>query len=531
MSEDNLKTPRKRRVANSAVEGNPGNNNERTLKVEVSKYKALDNILGNSEKTWRVIFIIVLLGIALFVALTFIALCLKRYYSYSDITTNGLGATTFKSEKSEVSYWLYNTSQLWANSGITVNAGDLISVRSSGKFITAIHHVYDNVTKNESFKDDWVGSEGERDNNDVTSSSYLRRKFRMFPNLPTGALVMQVVENEPFDYDRDPRANKENFYFIGKGREDIYIKNPGTLYFSLNDIVLNHETIVEMVFKCLERDLKKDFLELRSMYGFSNSFENTIDSARIKFSDDLKYYHHHPSELFGLYDMVYGKLIKGMNRGDRKLGDIKIGVSYIKLNEIKEKLGASYYLGTTSVKNGLIALDMRNNIFCIVGKNIEDRLKDCHLKESLRFLPLTSTIKSDCFELIKDKLKVLLQDNDFDKKLDTLDYDFLKKEIKYNYKDISLCLLMKLLRIDYKTAYVVTEKSICADKYQKYYKTTVPNNLDISDVKKNQNEIIQIDTIVKMCELEYYYMKNYKTAWFDDNLGSFLIVIEKNNSK
>ena len=30
-----------------------------------------------------------------------------------------------------------------------------------------------------------------------------------------------------------------------------------------------------------------------------------------------------------------------------------------------------------------------------------------------------------------------------------------------------------------------------------------------------------------VCELEYYHKKEYKTAWFDDNVGSLLIVIEK----
>ena len=32
-------------------------------------------------------------------------------------------------------------------------------------------------------------------------------------------------------------------------------------------------------------------------------------------------------------------------------------------------------------------------------------------------------------------------------------------------------------------------------------------------------------------ELEYYYRTNYKEAWYDDNVGSFLVVVEKNSKK
>lgn len=530
MKEDTKKASRSKKVASLvSIDKTEEQNKGRTLKIDISKYKSLDNILGDRERISRVFITILLIGIALFVSITFIAICLKRYYSYSDITTNGLGATTFKSEKSEVSYWLYNSSQLWANSGITVHAGDIISVRSSGKFITAIHHVYDNVTKNESFKDDWVGSEGERDNEDVTSSSFLRRKFRMFPNLPTGALVMQVVENEHFDYDREAKANPENFYFIGKGREDIYIKNPGTLYFSLNDIVLNRITIIDMVYKCLERDLNKDFLELRRLYGFPESFRKEVDSIKGSLQGTPNHYYSHPDDLFLLYNRLYGALIANMNRGDRKLGDVKIGVSYIRLKDIKDKLGSAFCFDTTKVRDALVVYNENNKTFSLASSYQEGEIKKrypsgyriVHLTE-LRNLP-------ELLNSIEDKLRVILQDDSCVQKIFKEDNDFKNKVLSYEIKDIGL--LEKRLNKEYQTAHIVTEKTICSEKYKKYYRTTVPNNVKISDIDKNQTEIIQIDTIIKMCELEYYYKRDYKTAWFDDNLGSFLIVIEKDTSK
>ena len=30
-------------------------------------------------------------------------------------------------------------------------------------------------------------------------------------------------------------------------------------------------------------------------------------------------------------------------------------------------------------------------------------------------------------------------------------------------------------------------------------------------------------------EMDYYYENSYKQAWYDDNVGSFLIVVEKDN--
>ena len=38
---------------------------------------------------------------------------------------------------------------------------------------------------------------------------------------------------------------------------------------------------------------------------------------------------------------------------------------------------------------------------------------------------------------------------------------------------------------------------------------------------------IQAVESVRICEMEYYLKNDYRTAWFDDNIGSFLIVIEK----
>ena len=236
------------------------------ITIELYKYKTLIDALEDRHKVKRVVITVFFLGILLFAGITVITLSIKRLYPYSDITTNGLGATTIKSEKNEVSYWLFNTAILWANSGITVDKGDIITIRTSGKSHTAIHHLYDAAKNNISKRNDWVGGEGEPDIA-ANESDYIRRRFRIFPDMPSGALLMQVVEKDNL-IDNPDDGNPDNFYFIGKERQHIYINNSGTLYFTINDIVLNTHTIANMMWESIRRKYKKDISIRALVDGF-----------------------------------------------------------------------------------------------------------------------------------------------------------------------------------------------------------------------------------------------------------------------
>lgn len=429
--------------------------NEREIKVEISKYSALDSILGNGKKTLRVLGLLFAIAIFLFLVIFVITISLKKIYSYSDITTNALGATTISSEKSEVSYWLYNTSQLWANSGITVSKGDVITVRSSGKFMTAIHHLYDDSKGNKKPKDAWVGSEGEKDNPDPTSSTYLRRQFRMFPNLPTGALVMQVVGDVPFDSQNDVNedSQKKNFYFIGKERENIYIENSGTLYFSLNDIVLNERVIREM----LQKEL--------------NSNETSLDLLFDSFKDNDN----------------LGKLIGNTESGARKLGQLKTGVTIIALKDSKQKTDIDYY----TIKGKVSELYSHN------GEITNEYFKD------------------NCIE--SGKCKNLAKLSDW-------------KAILVNNKDslVAVDSLSKDKIADGKSLKAYLDKVKPEDCIIEY---RINKDTALKHINSRFKTAVLDDGNIKMSELEYYYRVGYKTAWFDDNLGSFLIIVEKDTSK
>ena len=107
-------------------------------------------------------------------------------------------------EDTEISYWLFNTAELWANSGIEVKKGDVLTIRASGASHTAIHHLVEDAGSNKTLRDKWVGTGGTRPTGS-TRDKY-RREYRIARNLPEGILLMGVAD---MDYE-----DSENGYGI-----------------------------------------------------------------------------------------------------------------------------------------------------------------------------------------------------------------------------------------------------------------------------------------------------------------------------
>ena len=354
-------------------EGDPKKNNNpnkpQKITIEVQKYKTLVDALGDPKRVIRVVVTVFLIGILLFSGITVITLAIKRLYPYSDITTNGLGATTIKSEKNEVSYWLFNTATLWTNSGIPVDKGDIITIRASGKSHTAIHHLYDAAKNNIEKRNDWVGSEGEPDMMSDGQDS-VRRRFRIFPDMPSGALLMQVSEGEPKDMPHDQNADPDNFYFIGKERQHIYINNKGTLHFAVNDIILNRATIAGMMWETIRLKYK----ETDPLKKATPEQKETIDAfvkayPRVDLDYQLRLYTSNKEEeqrlmdtIKGLFETIFRPEIEKANQMnlssndsikkhacDEKIGKMRLGYSRLSENSLTCEL--SYYYGNTKEEN------------------------------------------------------------------------------------------------------------------------------------------------------------------------------------
>ncbi len=227
----------------------------RTLTIEITRYASLLSIVSEWRNIGRFSVFIALLLTIFFAGLTIITLSIKRFYPYNDIRTNALGAMTIKSEDKDVTYWLFNTAELWADSGIQVEEGDILTIRASGSSHTAVHHLTAETKENRALSNPWSGTQGDLNTRDKRDK--LRAQWRIVPNRPSDALIMRVVpqasslydaNGQPVDAEVLPTGEHlADVYFIGKERTDLRIAQSGTLHFAVNDIVLTPQTIYNMV--------------------------------------------------------------------------------------------------------------------------------------------------------------------------------------------------------------------------------------------------------------------------------------------
>lgn len=219
-----------------------------SLRIEFVKYQPFINAISDSRSIIRTAGLIALVVCLIFCGLLLLAISLKRIYPYSDIQTNVQGATTIRDEEKDVTYWLFNTADLWANSGISVKKGDVLSLRASGMSHTAIHSLVKDATDNRVPSTKWIGTDGVLNREDPRD--IVRNKWRIVPQKPQDALVMRIVEDEAYSSDDDRIGNTQkqsNIYLIGKGRESLQINEDGFLQFAINDIVLTDEVIYLML--------------------------------------------------------------------------------------------------------------------------------------------------------------------------------------------------------------------------------------------------------------------------------------------
>lgn len=92
------------------------------------------------------------------------------------------GNTTMRNEEKDVTYWLFNSAELWANSGIRVEEGDILTIRASGASNSAIHHLVQNAIDNKTLENAWTGTEGAKRKDITSQRNNNRRKFRIAPD-------------------------------------------------------------------------------------------------------------------------------------------------------------------------------------------------------------------------------------------------------------------------------------------------------------------------------------------------------------
>ena len=292
------------------------------MEIEISRYKTLIEALGDPKKVVRLIIVLSAVVIILAFGILGIIYGIKRFYPYKSINSNEYGATFIKDEDNEIIYWLFNTADLWANSGIEVKEGDVISVHTSGAFNPAIHHLVDDANKNNKLRDPWVlsGGKGRLEYGQLYNQEAARDKFRIAPNVPFSVILMQVIPNDIADMDRgwirdttyapyvdgcadsvcshpkpDMDWNKQkkdkyitpDIYVIGQGKESIRIRTDGVLHFAVNDVPLTYKNIIRM--ELSEDEVEFDSVKCVWYFDPKDSFKSIFNmkalDKRIRFSD------------------------------------------------------------------------------------------------------------------------------------------------------------------------------------------------------------------------------------------------------
>lgn len=249
----------------------PSNNGEnKKMEIEITRYKGLVNAFNTPTALAKLIIVISLIIVLVFFGISVIALVLKSYYPYKTVNSNEYGATIIDNEDNEVIYWLFNTADLWANSGIHVKEGDVISVRASGAFHSSIHHLVEDAKTNKKSRN-WLNPIGGPDASSPREKP--RASYRISQAHPFNTLLMQVIPEDVELRDKDgnwttkydcyldgiPKVVKNNnntidhnrsiypdIYAIGAERDKITIRSDGVLYFAVNDIALTKKVIMQM---------------------------------------------------------------------------------------------------------------------------------------------------------------------------------------------------------------------------------------------------------------------------------------------
>ncbi len=245
----------------TAKEGPAASAAPHAVEIEIVRHRVLVELLRDPRSLWRLLLTMFLLLVVLFLGLSVVVFSIKKFYPYNAIETNLYGATTFEGENKDVTYWLFNTAELWANSGIEVRRGDVLTIRTSGAWHTAIHHLVSAAEENATLPDSWVGSDGEdRDRSDKRWN--YRARYRLSETNPDGVLLMEIIphesakimtdlnakgRNRPFvEYVEKHASESPSRYVIAKERINLLVKSDGLLHFAVNDIVLTRSKIKQM---------------------------------------------------------------------------------------------------------------------------------------------------------------------------------------------------------------------------------------------------------------------------------------------
>lgn len=318
------------------------------ITINVSHHEKLFNILTDTKAFWKLLLTLSAIITIILGGLALIVIVIKKQFPYNTIKTTSFGATIIQDEDKDVIYWLYNTSDLWANTGVYVKEGDAITIRASGAVHMAIHHLVYDSQSNDELEYNWIDTNGSKTANKTKRDS-IRSQFRLYPSGDWGMLLMKILTGEEAklvgSWKNANETNKKRIdslltfhpYIepIGKERHSIIATREGYLHFTLNDIILT-DSVINRMYKEFLDEIKNrisksvyDSLLFKIKGGTANkdNVEQIVKNGEIENWDSLCKWVNNDSN--------------GINPG--AYYDKKNGENYDKKNGEKGKDSASGY--------------------------------------------------------------------------------------------------------------------------------------------------------------------------------------------
>lgn len=288
------------------------------VRIEIVKYKWLFNALENPQHLWRLLISLSAMLVILFFGLSMVAVIIKSMFPYETIRTNPYGAMIMEDEKKEVVYWLFNSADLWANSGIRVEKGDVLTIRSSGMMHTAIHHLVNEVEENKELTESWVNTDGIRSVGEPGSRNDARAEFRLAGHIDQNKLVMRVVDDD----DIDTLAHNHHIFVIGKERTNLIMTKDGVLQFSVNDIAMTPKVIEDLYLTFIDQVCDKYKLDQEHKKAWKSFYTDTYKKGTI---DTVKFATY-AAEI--AQNDKLNTIVAKVNPKDSELPGVALGVYY-----------------------------------------------------------------------------------------------------------------------------------------------------------------------------------------------------------
>lgn len=528
---------------------------ENKMEIEINKYKNLVDALGDPVRVARMVLLIAAVTAIVAIGIIAIVCGIKRFYPYKSINSNPYGATIIQDEDNEIIYWLFNSADLWANSGIEVKEGDVISVRPSGAFHTAIHHLVEDANNNTKLRDPWSHSEGRGPlpESPLYERSKARAKYRIAPDLSRNTILMQVIPSKvggkdgEFDWRTETNntcyvdgqdytsykvtdhcksglkteKEKPDIYKIGLGKENIRIRTDGVLHFAVNDIALTPRVIKQMK----ESSSKyQEILEISTVNSVwyaktNNQFDELFTSKGLNLIKPT--YHIRESDKIDTLKREGScsrsfECLTNCKRVDNRRDTISSeewNLQHLKLIGLVDEHGLPIekYWNEGKIKDSTII-------------NICNHLNDanCEYSNELILSEIPYLKRMGLLDTDIIPFNNLLMIKECGLEADSIQNDKYLIRIGFNNN-------VRFFYNTEKNTYLIDSISSKESIITRH--TINKEELDCIYSSLYLAKLGLLDSIWHPIELDYYKDTKFVDAWFVDNIGSFMIVIERKKAR